>query len=121
MIYKYIVAGIALVGFFFMYNREVRKNEQLELSVKQYKTLYEDKLKETEKLNKVLEQRESEKQELFKELEEKKSNAKTTVRKTDKTWAETPVPASAINAISVRKQGRSASDKKSKRTSDSAK
>lgn len=116
-----IVLGVAVCGLFFMYMREVRKNEQLQVSVSQYKKLYEQAEADNKKANEALIESEKRKQALSDELEKRKADVKTTVRKKDKTWAETPVPDSAIDAISVRNKSGSSGNKKSKRSSDSAK
>lgn len=116
-----IILGVAVCGLFFMYMREVRKNEQLDISLKQTKAVNEQLVKEIDKTNEALIESEKRKQALSVELEERKANAKTSVRKKDKSWAETPVPDSAVDAISVRNKSGSSSHKKSEHSSDSSK
>ena len=106
--------GIILVGFFFIhaYLKEVRKNEELEITKEQYKMLYETQTKEIMRVNEILFQLEQEKNNLFNELEEHKSNAKKNIRNENKEWANTVIPSSAIGAISLRKKDRDTSKTK---------
>lgn len=98
--------GIILVGFFFIhaYLKEVRKNEELEITKEQYKMLYETQTKELVRINDILFQLEQEKNSLFNELEENRKNAKKTIRIENKEWADTVIPRSALDAIGVRKK-----------------
>lgn len=102
------ILGLVLVCFFFIhaYLKEVRKNEELQIAKEQYKVLYENQSEEIARINNILFQLEQEKNSLFNELEENKSNAKKNIRNENKEWANTVIPSSAIDAISLRKKDR---------------
>lgn len=101
---KYIFIGtIVLVGFLlFKVDQLTKKNEHLTISMKQFKSLYENEVNNRKKAEDALNSHINQVKSLSSSNTKRKTNAKKKVREESSSWSNTMLPSSVVESLRVR-------------------